>query len=68
MIVDIPRFMAAERPYWDELRAILDRMDAEPERRMPLAEIQRLHIAAIIIVNGIQKTCEWLGAALLIPQ
>ena len=24
MIVDIPRFVAAERPYWDELRALLD--------------------------------------------
>ncbi len=43
MIVDIPRFVATERPYWDELRAILDRMDTEPERLLPLAEIQRLH-------------------------
>ena len=43
MIVDIPRFVAAERPYWDELQAILDRMDVEPERRLTLAEIQRLH-------------------------
>ncbi len=43
MIVDIPRFMAAERPYWDELGALLDRMDTEPERRLALAEIARLH-------------------------
>jgi uncharacterized membrane protein SpoIIM required for sporulation len=43
VIVDIPRFVAAERPYWDELQTLLDRMDAEPERRLPLAEIQRLH-------------------------
>ena len=43
MIVDIPRFVAAERPYWDELRALLDRMDTEPERRLALAEVQRLH-------------------------
>ena len=43
MIVDIPRFVAAERPYWDELRALLDRVDTEPERRLSLAEIQRLH-------------------------
>ncbi len=43
MIVDIPRFVAAERPYWDELRKLLDRMDANPEGRLPLAEIQRLH-------------------------
>ena len=43
MIVDIPRFVAAERPYWDELQALLDRMATEPERRLPLAEIQHLH-------------------------
>jgi uncharacterized membrane protein SpoIIM required for sporulation len=43
VIVDIPRFVAAERPYWDELQTCLDRMDNEPERRLPLAEIQRLH-------------------------
>jgi uncharacterized membrane protein SpoIIM required for sporulation len=43
VIVDIPRFVAAERPYWDELQALLDRMDTEPERRLALSEIQRLH-------------------------
>ena len=43
MIVDIPRFVGAERVYWDELRALLDRIDTEPERRLALAEIQRLH-------------------------
>ena len=43
MIVDAPRFVAAERPYWDELQTLLDRMDAEPEHLLALAEIQRLH-------------------------
>ena len=43
MIVDIPRFVKAERPYWDELQKLLDGMDAEPERRLSPAEIQRLH-------------------------
>ena len=43
MIVDIPQFVAAERPYWDELQALLEHMDAEPEHRLTLAEIQRLH-------------------------
>jgi uncharacterized membrane protein SpoIIM required for sporulation len=43
VIVDIPRFVAAERPYWDELQALLEHMDAEPEHRLTLAEIQRLH-------------------------
>ena len=43
MIVDIPRFVAAERKYWDELQSLLDRIENEPEARLPLAEIQRLH-------------------------
>ncbi|HEV2447587.1 MAG TPA: stage II sporulation protein M [Candidatus Sulfopaludibacter sp.] len=43
MILDLARFVAAERPYWDELRAMLDRTESGPESRMPLAAIQRLH-------------------------
>jgi uncharacterized membrane protein SpoIIM required for sporulation len=43
MIIDIPRFVEAERAYWDELHAALAKLEAEPERRLPLAEIQRLH-------------------------
>jgi uncharacterized membrane protein SpoIIM required for sporulation len=43
MIIDLPRFVAAERPYWDELQNALHRIDAEPERSMGLAEVQRLH-------------------------
>jgi uncharacterized membrane protein SpoIIM required for sporulation len=43
MIVDLPRYIEAERPYWDELGAVLAKLDAEPERRLALPEIQRLH-------------------------
>ena len=43
MILDVARFVGAERTYWDELRALLDRLESDPERRLPLAEIQRLH-------------------------
>jgi uncharacterized membrane protein SpoIIM required for sporulation len=43
MIIDLPRFVSAERAYWDELHAALAKMEAEPERRLPLEEIQRLH-------------------------
>ena len=43
MIIDVARFVAAERAYWDEMRVLLDRMESEPERRIPVAEIQRLH-------------------------
>jgi len=43
MIIDLPRFVAAERVYWDELDAALAKLEAEPERRMPVEEIERLH-------------------------
>ena len=43
MIIDLPRFVEAERAYWDELHAVLAKMEAEPERRLPLSENQRLH-------------------------
>lgn len=43
MIIDLPRFVAAERLYWDELNALLNRLDEDPEHRLPLAEIERLH-------------------------
>lgn len=43
MILDVARFAAAERPYWDELNATLEKLSSEPERRMTLAEVERLH-------------------------
>ncbi len=43
MIIDLPRFVSAERPYWDELHGLLSAMETAPERRMSLPEIQRLH-------------------------
>ena len=43
MIIDLPRFVAAEQPYWDELEKMLNRLDADPERRLPFGELQRLH-------------------------
>ena len=43
MIIDLPRFVAAERPYWNELAALLTTLEDDPERSMAIAEIQRLH-------------------------
>ncbi|MBV9084079.1 MAG: stage II sporulation protein M [Acidobacteriaceae bacterium] len=42
MILDLPRFLDAERPYWDELNAVLNAIDADPFRRLTLAQITRL--------------------------
>jgi len=43
MILDLPRFIAAERPAWTELERALDRLDADPQRRPTLEEAKRLH-------------------------
>jgi len=43
VILDLPRFVAAERAYWDELETFLKQLETEPERRLSLAEVRRLH-------------------------
>ena len=43
MILDVPRFVAAERVYWEELDALLKRLEDQRERRMALDEIERLY-------------------------
>jgi uncharacterized membrane protein SpoIIM required for sporulation len=43
MIIDLPRFIAAERPSWTELERLLDRMEADASREMSLDEVQRFH-------------------------
>ncbi|MGH8272494.1 MAG: stage II sporulation protein M, partial [Gammaproteobacteria bacterium] len=42
MILDLPRFLATERAYWDELEAVLNKIGNDPMRRLPLGEITRL--------------------------
>ncbi|HTV75794.1 MAG TPA: stage II sporulation protein M [Candidatus Baltobacteraceae bacterium] len=43
MIVDLQRFIAGERPFWNGLEKLLNRMEAEPEWRMPLPQLQLFH-------------------------
>src|SRR5258708_16437269 len=44
MIIDLPRFIAAERPTWTELEKMLDRLEDVAGRALPLAEVQRFHL------------------------
>ncbi|MCE9610210.1 MAG: stage II sporulation protein M [Chthoniobacter sp.] len=43
MIIDLPRFITAERPSWTELEKVLDRLQAEPGRALTLDEAKRFH-------------------------
>jgi uncharacterized membrane protein SpoIIM required for sporulation len=43
VIIDLQRFIANGRPSWSELEKLLDRIEAEPNWRMTLAQTQLFH-------------------------
>ncbi len=42
MILDLPRFVAAERDCWSELETVLRRLETQPNWRMSVPQVQRL--------------------------
>jgi uncharacterized membrane protein SpoIIM required for sporulation len=43
MIIDLHKFIAAERGFWKELEGALDRLERNPERRFDLRALERFH-------------------------
>lgn len=43
MIIDLPRFLAAEQPSWSELERLLDLWEEDPDRTPSLEEVKRFH-------------------------
>jgi uncharacterized membrane protein SpoIIM required for sporulation len=43
VIIDLQKFIANERPIWTELEKILDRIEMDPNARLPLDKVQRFH-------------------------
>ena len=43
MIIDLPRFLAAARPSWEELERMLDRFTAEPDLRLDIDQARRFY-------------------------
>lgn len=43
MIIDVAKFVAAQRAAWRELERVLDRLENEPHGRMTLEEVRRFH-------------------------
>lgn len=43
MILDLDKFIAKERPFWDELSELLRIRSEDPDRRPPLEEAQRFY-------------------------
>lgn len=44
MIIDLERFVAAERPSWTELDRALDKLETHPNQRMSLEELRHFHL------------------------
>jgi uncharacterized membrane protein SpoIIM required for sporulation len=44
VIIDLQKFLAAERPSWAELERTLDRLEAEPNWRMSLDQVRQFHL------------------------
>lgn len=43
MVIDLEKFVLAERPYWVELEAMLVKLEADAGLRLDLKQLQRLH-------------------------
>jgi uncharacterized membrane protein SpoIIM required for sporulation len=55
VILDLPRFVASERPYWDELRKLLERLEADPYTRLGVSEVNRLRYLYSRAISGLAK-------------
>lgn len=72
MIVDLARFVEAERPYWKALEETLDWLEHSPGRRLTIEEAERFHllyqraaadlgrISGFAAEGGLQQHLEWL--------
>ena len=43
MIIDLAKFVAAERPFWNELDLFLKKLEDDPHRAVPLGQARRFH-------------------------
>jgi uncharacterized membrane protein SpoIIM required for sporulation len=43
VIIDLAKFVAAERPFWNELDLFLKKLEDDPHRAVPLGQARRFH-------------------------
>jgi len=72
MILDLARFVEAERPQWTAIEKTLDWLERNPERELPIQDLQRFHelyqrasadlakVAALASEGELRKYLEWL--------
>ena len=74
MILDLDRFVVAERPHWNKLEKTLDWLTENPDRELSIADLERFHalyqrasadlakVAALAAEGELKKYLEWLVA------
>jgi uncharacterized membrane protein SpoIIM required for sporulation len=72
VILELDRFVQAERPHWSALEKALDRLAADPHRDLSLTDLERFHtlyqrasadlakIAPLASEGDLKKYLEWL--------
>jgi uncharacterized membrane protein SpoIIM required for sporulation len=43
MLIDLQKFIIEERPFWNELEGLLDKLEKRPELRLTLVQVERFH-------------------------
>ena len=72
MILDLTRFVESERPQWTALEKTLDWLEAGPDRKMSIQEVERFHalyqrasadlakVATLASEGELRQYLEWL--------
>jgi uncharacterized membrane protein SpoIIM required for sporulation len=55
VIIDLKRFIEAERPFWTELESILAKLEADPGYKLQLDQIKRFHYLYERTSGGLAK-------------
>lgn len=70
MIIDLERFIAENRPHWQELERVSKRLSAEPDAKLSYEDARRLHylyertsadLARLSTFSAQSPTCRWLS-------
>lgn len=63
MILDLPRFIATERPYWTELETFLHSLDIRMRGKLSVEEAARLHYLYQRAGSGLQRLATFSAEA-----
>ena len=57
MIIDLEKFIEQERPYWEEMEVVINRLEGQVGLRLDLARIKRIHYLYQRVSEDLMKIC-----------